>query len=164
MKYYSAPWGKLLKSISVFATLICVGASVILLLNADSGVESVRVMLICAALPLLILVAAGLLTIRGYAVSADEIVVQRPVWSRRFERSRLQSATVDATALHGSIRLFGNGGLYSFSGIFRSPALGRYRVYVTDPSRCVVLRFSDRAVVVSPEDPAAFVRDVESKR
>jgi hypothetical protein len=60
--------------------------------------------------------------------------------------------------------LFGNGGLFSFTGVFRSPKLGRYRAYVTDPARTVILRFAERIAVVSPEDPDAFVRDVSPRR
>ncbi len=72
--------------------------------------------------------------------------------------------TLDPDALRGSIRLFGNGGMFSFTGLFRSPKLGRYRAYVTDPARTVTLRFADRVVVVSPSDPAAFVRDLTPHR
>jgi len=108
----------------------------------------------------LVVVISALFTIRGYTITADEILVQRLLWSTRFERARLQSASVDPEALRGSIRLFGNGGLFSFSGWFRSPKLGRYRAFVTDPARTVILRFADRVVVMSPSDPDAFARDV----
>lgn len=164
MKNYPAPWGKLLIGVSAFASLICAGASIAILLNAGNGPEAPWVMLTAGMLPLFILVVAALFTVRGYVLTADEILVQRSFWSTRFERARLQSASVDPTALRNSIRLFGNGGLFSFTGVFRSPALGRYRAYVTDPARCVVLRFADRVVVFSPADPEAFVRDLSARR
>lgn len=164
MKNYAAPWGKLLIGLTAFSTLICVGVSVAVGLNARSGPEAEGVMRAAAALPMLLVVVAALFMVRGYVVTADEIVVQRPLWSNRFERSRLQSVTLDPDALRGSIRLFGNGGMFSFTGLFRSPKLGRYRAYVTDPARTVILRFADRVVVVSPSDPAAFVRDLTPHR
>ncbi len=160
MKSHAAPWGKLLVVLTAFSTLVCVGVSVAVALGADRSSEAPGVMRAAAALPMIIVVGAALFMVRGYAVTADEIVVQRPLWSNRFERSRLQSATVDPEALRGSIRLLGNGGMFSFTGVFGSPKLGRYRAYVTDPARTVILRFTDRVVVVSPADPAAFVRDV----
>jgi hypothetical protein len=164
MKNYPAPWGKLLIGVTAFATLVCIGASVAVALSAKDEPDAEGIMRAAAALPMLIVVLAALFMVRGYAVTADEIIVQRPLWSRRFLRSQLQSASVDPNALRGSIRLFGNGGLFSFSGVFRSPALGRYRAYVTDPVRTVVLRFADRVVVISPADPDAFVRDVAPRR
>jgi hypothetical protein len=162
MRRHRAPWGKLLIGITVFATSICVGVSIAIGLNASRGPEAEGVMRAAAALPLLIVIAAAFFTVRGYVVTPDEICVQRLLWSTRFARARLQSAAVDPEALRGSIRLFGNGGLFSFTGLFRSKRLGRYRAFITDPARTVVLRFTDRVVVVSPADPEAFVRDVSS--
>ncbi len=164
MKEYAAPWGKLLTVMSIFATVVCVGVAVAVMIGSLSEPESATTMRLAALLPVAIIAFAALTRVRGYAITGDEIIVQRPLGSRHFERARLQSAAVDPAALHRSIRLFGNGGFFSFSGVFGSPKLGRYRAYVTDPSRAVVLRFADRVVVISPSDPAAFVRDVTPGR
>ena len=39
-----------------------------------------------------------------------------------------------------------------------------YEAYATDPRRSVVLRFADRVVVVTPDDPSAFVEAVNAVR
>ena len=163
MKEHRAPWGKLLFGITLFATAICVGVSIAVTVGARGAGETALSMKVAALLPLLVVATSVLFMVRGYVVTADEILVRRPLWSTRFERAKLESAAVDPAALRGSIRLFGNGGLFSFTGLFRSPKLGRYRAYVTDPSRSVVLRFADRVVVISPADPDAFVRDVSRR-
>jgi len=160
MKEYAAPWWKLLFGVTVFAVAVCVGVSIAVTIAARAEGEFATPVKLAVVLPLIIVAISALFMVRGYAVTADEIVVRRPVLSKHFERARLQSAAVDPEALRGSIRLFGNGGLFSFSGIFRSSKLGRYRAYVTDPGRSVILRFADRVVVISPADPDAFVRDV----
>ncbi len=77
MKNYAAPWGKLLIGLTAFSTLICVGVSVAVGLNARSGPEAEGVMRAAAALPMLLVVVAALFMVRGYVVTADEIVVQR---------------------------------------------------------------------------------------
>ena len=59
--------------------------------------------------------------------------------------------------------MFGNGGLFSFSGRFRNREVGPYRAFVTDWTRAVVLFVPGRAIVVSPADPAAFVRAVAAR-
>ena len=71
--------------------------------------------------------------------------------------SGLKSAEVDTEAMSKSIRTFGNGGLFCFAGIFNNNRLGSYRAFATDPKRAVVLRFSDRTVVVTPDQPDDFV-------
>ncbi len=61
-----------------------------------------------------------------------------------------------------SLRTCGNGGFFSFTGFYRNKALGAYRAYVTDLHQTVVLRYSDRTVVVSPESPEEFARELAS--
>ena len=57
----------------------------------------------------------------------------------------------------GSIRTMGNGGLFSFSGRYRSRKLGSFRAYVTDLRNCVVLKLAEQVIVISPENPEMFV-------
>ncbi len=146
-------------AVSVFATGVSVGASVVVW-NAvrESGGDPMHSWV--ALLPLAIVIAAALFAIRGYSLERDSIIVQRPLWATRLPRTGLISATHDPAAVRGGMRVFGNGGLFSFSGWFRNKQLGTYRAYITDHSRAVVLRYSNRIVVVSPGDPERFVRDV----
>ena len=58
--------------------------------------------------------------------------------------------------------MIGNGGLLSFTGIYYSKALGRYRLFATDFSRSVVLTLPRRVVVVTPASPHAFVAHLRS--
>lgn len=44
--------------------------------------------------------------------------------------------------------------------LFYNRALGRYRLFATDPKRAVVMLLPARTVVVTPEDPDAFIRVV----
>jgi hypothetical protein len=164
VKRYAAPWGKLLIWTSVVATAICVGVAILITVVAPSDPDFTGPIRWIVVLPVVIVLITLLFMVRGYEVTADEILVVRPFWSTRFERARLQSASVDPNALSGSLRLFGNGGLFSFTGLFWNSKLGRYRAYITDPSRSVILRFADRIVVISPADPDVFVRDVAPRR
>jgi hypothetical protein len=60
-----------------------------------------------------------------------------------------------------SLRLFGNGGLFSITGIFQNATLGRYRAFVTDPKQAVVLRYESRVVVLSPANPDELLGHLE---
>ena len=58
-----------------------------------------------------------------------------------------------------------NGGLFSFGGQgCKNRRLGRFEAYATDPGRSVVLRFPGRVVVVTPDEPDAFVDAVKATR
>ena len=62
----------------------------------------------------------------------------------------------------GTLRTFGVGGLFGYYGRFRNPRLGNFVAYVTNTHSLVVLRFPDNAVVVSPDDRAAFLNQVQT--
>ncbi len=61
------------------------------------------------------------------------------------------------------LRTCGNGGMFSFTGWYWSRPLGHFRAFVTDLNRTVVLRFADRTLVVSPEHPEEFVREISHR-
>jgi hypothetical protein len=154
MKNYKAPWSTSLVIISLLFTFLCVGIAI-------GVIWSGRGMLPWMALPPLVIVCGGaLFTIRGYTVTSDAILVHRLFWTTRVPLAGLQSARFEPDAMRWSIRTFGNGGVFSFTGFFRNKALGAYRAFVTDPHRTVVLHFPTRTVVVSPSTPEEFVHDI----
>ena len=159
MKHYEAPWSTSLIVMSIITTVLCLGIPVGAWFNLAAkpppGVLGCVVLL-----PLVILFVTALFTIRGYSISSDSILVQRLLWSTALPRAGLESAQVEPDAMRGSIRTFGNGGAFSFSGFFYNKRLGSYRAYVTDPRRAVVLRYANRRVVLSPAAPEDFVDDL----
>jgi hypothetical protein len=153
MKKYAAPWSNSLVYISAFATLVCLGTSVSVALRGGWWM---------ALLPLAIVFGGILFTIRSYTVTPDALLIHRLFWTTRLPLSELHSAQVEPRAMRWSLRTFGNGGLFSFSGWYYNTLLGRYRAFVTDPNRTVVLHLGHRSVVVSPSAPEAFVRDLRA--
>jgi hypothetical protein len=95
--------------------------------------------------------------IRGYTLTEDAITVRRGLWSTRLPLEGLRSVTGDVDAMRGSIRVFGNGGLFSITGRFWNGKLGWYRAFATDPSRAVILRYAKRTIVITPHDPQHFI-------
>jgi hypothetical protein len=156
---FDAPWCRLLIGVSVFATVVCIAASyaawtAIMRVDGDASKWW------AALLPLALVLGAALFTIRGYTIERDSILVHRLLWATRLPRTGLQSATYDPALISGGMRIFGNGGFFSFTGFFRNKQLGTYRAYITDPARAVVLKYGDRVVVVSPGDPDKFASSV----
>ncbi len=144
----------MLIAITSLVTILLIGISIGMIWRGGGLVQW------AALAPLTIVCGSALFTIRGYAVSHDAVLVHRLFWTTRLPLAGLQSAKSEPDAMRRSIRTFGNGGLFSFSGFFRNKALGNYRALVTDPHRTVVLRFAERAIVVSPDLPEEFVAEV----
>jgi hypothetical protein len=155
VKHFKAPWCASLIVVSTLLTVVCVGVTVGAQPWAARQGHSWL-----AWLPLALVVGCALFTIRGYTITSDAILVYRLFWATRLPRAGLQSARMDPKALRWSLRTCGNGGFFSITGWYWNKSLGAYRAFVTDPRRAVVLKFARRTLVVSPESPEDFVREL----
>jgi hypothetical protein len=157
--HFRAPWSVSLWVISLGATLILAAAGVGGALLLTEPPASVKALL--GGVIFLTLAVNALFTVRGYALGNEALYVKRLLWWTEIGLDGLQSVVVDRDACRRSIRLFGNGGLFAFAGLFRNKKLGRYRLCGTDLKRAVVLKFSDRTWVITPHNPEDFARQVK---
>jgi hypothetical protein len=157
---FKAPWGRLLVGISVIASLICISLPLIILSLGPQA--SAFAHWSAAVAPLGIIIGCALFLVRGYTVTSETLLIHRLAWHSRIPLRSLLSIEAKPEAMAGSIRTFGNGGFFSFTGFFWSRTLGRFRAYVTDLHRTVVLRLADRTIVVSPDDPERFVQEIKT--
>jgi hypothetical protein len=156
----AAPWSTSLKAVSGIATVALLAAGIATARAVPSGTrvafaEAFGTLVACV--PPLIALIAVLFVVRSYEVGPGELRIGRLLWSSRIDLAGLTRAFHDPAAMAKSLRVLGNGGLYSFTGLYQSHTLGRYRAFVTDPKRAVVLRMPGRTLVISPEDPRVFL-------
>jgi len=153
---FSAPWSRSLR-------LTTAGSVVVLLMVLVTGLlAGPRHLPVWEAamvgLPLVVLLAALPFIVRGYVLTEGHIEVLRLGWSTLLPLAGLVAVSGDPEGLRGSVRVFGNGGLFSISGCFWNRRIGRFRAYATDPSRAVLLRYQDgKKVVVTPDDVQHFI-------
>lgn len=146
--HFGAPWSRFVKITTILVVAL---------------VAALPFMLPTARLPWLdyllwgVLVFCLFFSVSGYSVKDGQLLVHRLGWSTKFDLARLSAFNVNPHAMSGSIRLFGSAGLFCVIGYYRNGVLGHYRAYVTDSARSVVLEFGDAKIVVSPDDPQAFV-------
>lgn len=163
---FDAPWSRGIKIVTWSVVVLVLVVAIILpwkLPRKDVGVA----VLIPGAV-LLILGITALFCVRGYTIRHRELWIQRSFWQTRLPLKELEGAYTDPKAMHKCIRSCGNGGFMGVTGWFYNKKLGNFRAFITDPARSVVLEFKSRKVVVSPDDPAEFVRalgfDPDAKR
>ena len=152
-KHHKAPWSPLLILMSIGLTILCGGLAFRFFVRG-SGME-----VMIGVGMLAITFGCALFTIRGYTITRNALLVHRLLWNTRLSLDGLKSARFELGAMRWGIRC-GNGGFFSFTGLFYNRKLGFHRAFVTDHIRTVVLRYPHRIVVVSPADPEAFVRDL----
>lgn len=146
--HFSAPWSGLVKVVTFLAIGVVIVLPFLIPRIAAGWLHWLTwgVLLFCL-----------FLCVSGYSVRSGQLLVHRLGWTTRFDLASLSRFETNPHAMLGSIRLFGNGGLFCFIGYYRNGVLGRYRAFVTDPARAVVLEFGSQKIVVSPDDPQAFV-------
>jgi Bacterial PH domain len=153
---FSAPWGSSLRITTTVSLLVLLGVIVAAALLGPGQLMLLRLGL--AGLPVLVVLGALPFMVRGYLLTEKEIEVQRLGWRTQLPLAGLVAVTGQPEGLRGSMRLFGNGGLFAMSGWFWNRRIGRFRAYVTDPSRAVLLRYRDgRQIVLTPHDVQHFI-------
>jgi hypothetical protein len=147
-----------LKAVSGVATVICL--AIVFMHPVWGGKIPLPVVVISEVMPLVLLAGCALFIVRGFVVTPDAILVKRLFWKTRLSRAGLQSAVFSPESTRGSVRTCGNGGLYSFTGWYWNLDLGKYRAFVTDHAKIVVLKYPETTIVLSPGDPEDFVKEV----
>ncbi len=95
---------------------------------------------------------------RGYVCEGRAVIVKRLVGDVTIPLDGLREARVTAKDdFRGCRRLWGNGGLFGYYGLFRTTKLGKCTWYVTNRKNAVVLVTESKTVVLSPDDVAGFL-------
>lgn len=150
--HFRAPWSRAVKIITAVVIALT------LALNAMPFLGRPALGLVAAdTMAWGVLLFCLFFSVNGFSVRNGQLLVHRLGWATKFDLAKLSGFEVNPHAMMGSIRLFGNGGIFCFIGHYRNAVIGRYRAYVTDQANAVVLEFGERKIVVSPDDPQAFV-------
>lgn len=148
-QHFRAPWStKLMLTTAVFAAILIAVA----VINPGWG----------SAVAVAILVVGAAFAIRGYSVTDGKLLIHRLGWATRFDLADLTRVEANPGATMGSARAMGIGGLFGFVGHFHNQILGSYKAYATHDLNTVVMVFGDETIVVTPDDPQAFVEAVEA--
>lgn len=154
---YSAPWGRSVRWITGLIAFGILGLGVILtgLVSGRPGEQAG--LGATFALVVLIFGATAVFSVRGYRLVPGGLEIRRPGWTTRISLSDLTQVERAPGMFRGFGIKLGNGGFMGFIGWFWTSSEGWFRAWVTDPARSVRLRLRDRVVVVSPDDPEAFL-------
>jgi hypothetical protein len=148
-QHFRAPWSTKLKlTTAVFAAVLIVVAAI------EPGWGS--------AVAVGVLLAGAAFAIRGYSVTGGRLLIHRLGWATKFDLARLTRVEATPGATMGSVRAMGIGGLFGFVGRFHNQILGSYKAYATHDLNTVVMVFDGETIVVTPDDPQAFVEAVRA--
>ena len=149
---FNAPWGRELTVLTAVTTAMIIGIAAYVW--SQGGRITPVLLLVIHAIPLT-------LTVRGYELVPGELRIRRLWWDTRLPLAGRVRAATRPDVMARSWRIWGNGGVFAISGHFSNAALGRYRAFVTDFKRTVVIDTPRGIVVVSPDRPDQFVAAIE---
>jgi hypothetical protein len=153
---FSAPWSRSLRLVTALSVALLLTVALTGLVLGPRWPLAWRMAMV--GVPLVVLLGALVFTVRGYVLTESQIEVRRLGWSTTLPYAGLAAVTGEPDGLRGSLRLFGNGGLFAISGWFWNRRIGRFRAYATDPQRAVLLRYRDGSkVLVTPHDVQHFI-------
>lgn len=153
---YNASWGRMLKWMTGFCVVLFVGMAII---GVSTGpTDNLYWWFSMVFVPIAILVGGAFFAILGYEIDRDAIYVRRPGWRSKISLEGLESIEINPKAVKGSIKTFGNGGLFCFAGFFHNKTLGTWRAFATEWKNSVILRYPKRVIVVTPDRPEEFVQ------
>ena len=164
LEFPIAPWPTSLKVISALGTVavIAIGYAAYQAMPKVTGLAH-SFGLVVAAVPFVLLLWSYALSVRGYAVEGDELQVRRLATVTRVPLAGITRAYPDPGICKGSIRVVGNGGLFSYSGIFYNKKIGRFRLFATNFAHSVVLVMPQRVVVLTPDNPHALIEHLRQR-
>ena len=95
----------------------------------------------------------------AYELTGDQLTVRFHLGQKVFQ-GVTGCETLTARPPRG-VRLWGNGGLFAATGIFWNQAYGVFRAYLTSAryQDYVLVATRTQKILISPENPAEFVRD-----
>ncbi|MEC7907207.1 MAG: PH domain-containing protein [Verrucomicrobiota bacterium] len=158
---FSAPWGRSLKLTTRLCLAVVFGIFLIGVIVESKNVAYWKIGMLW--IPAGLLLVSYFFSIRNYQLIESKLYIRRIGWKYTIDLANLESVQVDPSAMSKSIRLFGNGGLFCFAGIFRNHKLGRYRAFAASSKNSVILRFPNRTIVVTPEDPDGFAEMIQAQ-
>jgi hypothetical protein len=163
-KSYRAPWGRRIWVITGAVVVLAVALAVAMPLTISAKSPGERWAAWIAPVVVLAIVAlTALWIIRRFELTDDAILVRRSFWTNRIPLASIESADLDPQACRGAWKTAGNDGLFAMHGRFRSKRLGKFQAYVTDPANAIVLRVRGDTIVISPENPRGFLRELNHR-
>jgi len=98
----------------------------------------------------------------AYEINGDELTVRLRMGQKVFPAVTGCATLTDRPPM--GLRLWGNGGLFAATGIFWNQAYGVFRAYLTSAryQDYVLVATRTRKILISPENPAEFVKTWKS--
>lgn len=120
--------------------------------------------LIISVILIFIPIFSWLFSVGEYVLESDGLSIKRKIFPIKIKYEEIKKVSrLGYQDIKSSIRIFGNGGLFGFYGIFRNESIGNYRAYFSNFSDLVLIETDKKKFVISPENPDIFTDYLKSR-
>ncbi|MEP6647721.1 MAG: PH domain-containing protein [Saprospiraceae bacterium] len=100
------------------------------------------------------IVFSYLFSVDKYLIEDNQLVIKRPIGDKRYSlRDIVEVRAIEKGEMAGTIRTFGNGGLFGYYGKFSNSTFGSMTWYTTQRANKVFIRtINGDKIVITPDD------------
>jgi Bacterial PH domain len=99
----------------------------------------------------------------SYKLTADSLIIHRLFNDIVLNRKDILIVREVARAdMRLTIRTFGVGGLFGYFGKFSNATIGKMTLYATRRDKTVLVETSDKKLILTPDNPAEFIIQLEA--
>jgi Bacterial PH domain len=108
----------------------------------------------------LIYVIGYLFAPRNYSITADTVLINRPLTNIKIKKSDIKSVDIiERNKISKAWRIFGVGGLFGYYGRFWNSEMGSMTFYATRTADAILIQtHADNKIILTPDEPEAFLR------
>ncbi len=144
------------------ALILCISVLIPYLVYTDSGLSDEFYTLTDMMLAtLLIIPFSWAYSPKEYLLTDDAVVIKRPAKDIVIPYTSIKSVNKKDSLGNRMIRQIGDGGLFSFSGTFRSREEGKMKMYVKNTNYIVIM--AGEKYVISPDERDEFMMMLNSR-
>jgi Na+-driven multidrug efflux pump len=106
-----------------------------------------------------------LLSPTRYIIENKKLTIKTRIKDFTYNLEHLKkSGAITKSEMGFLIRVFGNGGIFGYTGFFTSKVFGRMQFWVTNSSKLILLELANnKKVVLSPDDTEGFLKSIKPK-
>ena len=109
-----------------------------------------------------LMIAMYLLSPLSVEITNTGLIIHRKIYSRNILFKDIESIRMaEPDEMNGTIRTFGNGGLFGYTGMYWNKKLGSMRWYCSQRKNYILIdKEGNKRIVITPDDPDDFIKDV----
>ncbi len=162
---YKATLGTSSKIITSIVTILFLGITLYNFYAFSAEAKNYLYYILITSLIIVTYLICYLLRPVNYILGDGKIIITRPLHNRVVNISMISDVLqASKESMKWTVRTFGNGGLFGYTGKFYSSTYGNMTWYVTKRENYVLLKITDGEKIVLSPDDVGMVEEIKSMK